>query len=50
MDCQGTGDTDRSDSRVDNLILFLGLTLTDVLIFNALGKIGLPDYESLEVR
>ena len=50
MDCQGTGNQQISDSRMDNLISFLGSTLADVQILNVKGVLGLPELERLEVR
>ena len=50
MDCQGTGDIQRSDSRMDNLILFLGLTLADVQILNVKSVLTVSELERLEVR
>ena len=50
MDCQGTGDLQRSDLRLDNLILFLGLTLSDIQILNVRGLLSTHELERLEVR
>ena len=50
MDCQGTGDMDRGDLRIDHLILFIGLTLTNVLILNVKGVLSSTDLGKLEVN
>ena len=50
MDCQGTGDIKKSDLRLDNLILYIGLTLADVQILNIRGGLGNSELENLEVR
>ena len=50
MDCQGTGDTERSSKRLDHKILFLGLRMADVQILNVKDRVKNTDYERLEVR
>ena len=50
MDCQGTGDMENGDLRIDHLILFIGLTLTNVQILNVKGTLEHRDLGKLEVR
>ena len=49
MDCQGSKDLKRSTPTLDNLIMFLGLQLSDIHILNTKGTIGADDFERLGV-
>ena len=49
IDCQGTFDSERSTPTLDNLTLYIGLQLSDVLILNVRSQIQSTDFERLEV-
>ena len=48
MDCQGTG-ADLHTSKMDNLIMFLGLQLSDTFILDVHGKLATDYLEELNV-
>ena len=50
MDCQGTGDNQKSSTRLDHMILFLGLRMANVQILNVKADVQNTDLERLEVR
>ena len=49
MDCQGTKDIDQSTPTLDNLIMFLGVQLSDMHILNLKGNLGADDFDRLGV-
>ena len=49
MDCQGTKDIDQSTPTLDNLIMFLGVQLSDIHILNLKGNLGADDCDRLGV-
>ena len=49
MDCQGNKDLKQSTLTLDNLIMFLGLQLSDMHILNVKGTQGADDFERLGV-
>ena len=49
MDCQGNKDLKQSTLTLDNLIMFLGLQLSDMHILNMKGTQGADDFERLGV-
>ena len=50
MDCQGTGDKQKSSKRLDHMILFLGLRMANVQILNVKADVHNTDLERLEVN
>lgn len=50
VDCQGTGDNQRSDCTIDTLITYISLNISTEQILNGKGNIQSTDMFSLQVR
>lgn len=49
IDCQGTGDVTYGSPELDNIILYIGLQLANVLIFNLEKSLVINDMTRLNV-